>query len=91
MSKFAIAGVVSLIFAALVFGYQAISSVMGPKATYKTVYPVDILDPAIVEWIDGIPSETVFKIVDFIITTPLQMIFIVIGVVLLVISSFRWR
>jgi len=91
MSKFAIAGVLSLISAVLIFGYQAISSVMGPKATYKTILPIDVLDKNIIAWIDGISSESLFKVADYIITTPLYLIFIVVGVTLLIISSFRWH
>ena len=91
MSKVAIAGVLSLIFAVMVFGYQAISSVMGPKSTYKTILLVDVLDENIISWIDSISSEALFKAMDFIITTPLSLIFVVIGVVLLIISSFLWR
>jgi hypothetical protein len=91
MSKVAIAGILSLILAAMTFGYQAISSVMGPKASYKTILLVDILDKHIVSWIDGITSDTLFKIMDYIITTPLFLLFAIIGVFLLVISSFRWR
>ncbi len=91
MSKFAIAGVLSLISAVLIFGYQAISSVMGPKATYKTILFMDVLDKNIIAWIDGISSESLFKVADYIITTPLYLVFIVVGIVLLSISSFRWR
>jgi len=91
MSKFAIAGVLSLISAVLIFGYQAISSVMGPKATYKTILFMEVLDKNIIAWIDGISSESLFKIADYIITTPLYMIFIVAGIILLSISSFHWR
>jgi hypothetical protein len=91
MSKFAIAGVLSVIAAGLVFGYQAISSVMGPKATYKTILLMDVLDKQIVSWVDGISSEAIFKIADYIITSPLYLIFIVVGVILLIISSFRWH
>jgi hypothetical protein len=91
MSKFAIAGVLSVIAAGLIFGYQAISSVMGPKASYKTILLIDVLDKNIIAWIDGISSESLFNITDYIITTPLYLIFIVVGVTLLIISSFRWR
>ncbi|RJP79039.1 MAG: hypothetical protein C4522_10990 [Desulfobacteraceae bacterium] len=91
MSKVAIAGILSLILAAMTFGYQAISSVMGPKASYKTILLVDVLDKNIVSWIDGIPSDTLFKVMDYIVTTPLSLLFAIIGVFLLVISSFRWR
>lgn len=91
MSKFAIAGVLSVITAGLVFGYQAISSVMGPKATYKTILLMDVLDKRIIAWVDGITSESIFTIADYIITSPLYLIFIIVGVILLIISSFRWR
>ncbi len=91
MSKFAIAGVLSVIAAGLVFGYQAISSVMGPKAFYKNILLMDVLDKNIIAWIDGISSESIFNIADYIITTPLYLIFIVVGVILLIISSFRWH
>ena len=91
MSKVAIAGVLSLIFAAMVFGYQAISSVMGPKATYKTVLLEDVLDENVLTWIDNISSPALLRAADFILTTPLSIIFVVIGVVLLIISSFLWR
>ncbi|MFH2066348.1 MAG: hypothetical protein ABIK15_14195 [Pseudomonadota bacterium] len=91
MSKVAIVGILFLLCAAMTFGYQAISSVMGPKASYKTILLVDVLDKNIVSWIDGIPSDTLFKVMDYIITTPLSLLFAIIGVFLLVISSFRWR
>jgi len=91
MSKFAIAGVLSVISAVLIFGYQAISSVMGPKAFYKNILLMDVLDKNIIAWIDGISSENMYNIADYIITTPLYLIFIVVGVTLLIISSFRWH
>jgi hypothetical protein len=52
---------------------------------------MDVLDKNIIAWIDGISSESLFKVADYIITTPLYMVFIVVGIVLLSISSFRWR
>ena len=89
MTKVMIAGILSLIFAAMIFGYQAISSVMGPKASYKTILLVDVLDKGIVAWIDGITSDTLFKIMDYIITTPLSILFAIIGGILLIISSSK--
>ncbi len=91
MSKFAIAGVLSLIAAAMTFGYQAISSVMGPKASYITYRPVDILGEDIIALVDGISSDILFKITDYLITTPIYLIFLVVGVLLLLISSLLWR
>jgi len=91
MSKFAIAGVLSLIAAGLILGYQAISSVMGPKSSYKTLCLVDVLDTEILAWVDGISSDVLFKIADYLVTTPMYLLFIVVGVVLLLVSSFRWK
>ncbi len=91
MSKFSIAGIFSLICAFLTLGYQAISSVMRPDAVYKTLRPVDVMDKNIIDWVDSISVSFIFQIADFLMTTPIYILFIVVGVILLVISSFAWR
>jgi hypothetical protein len=91
MSKLSIAGVLSLICSFLTLGYQAIKSFMTPDAVYKTLRPVDVLDKQLVDWIDDISVDFLFRIADFLITTPIYILFIVLGVILLVISSFLWR
>ncbi len=91
MSKLSIAGVLSLICAFLTLGYQAISSFMSPDAVYKTLRPLDVLDKKVVGWVDNISADFLFQIADFLITTPIYILFIVVGVILLVISSFLWR
>jgi len=91
MSKLSIAGVLSLICAFLTIGYQAISSFMRPDAVYKTLRPIDMLDKNVIDWVDNISADFIYQIADFFITTPIYIIFIVVGVILLVISSFVWR
>jgi len=91
MSKLSIAGVLSLICAFLTIGYQAITSFMRPDAVYKTLRPLDVLDKNVVDWVDNISVDFIFQIADFLITTPIYLLFIVFGVILLVISSFVWR
>jgi hypothetical protein len=91
MSKLSIAGVLSLILAFLTLGYQSIKSFMTPDAVYKTLRPVDVLDKKVIAWVDDISTDFLFQAADFLITTPIYILFIVVGVVLLVISSFLWR
>jgi hypothetical protein len=91
MSKLSIVGVLSLICAFLTLGYQAITSFMRPDAVYKTLRPVDVLDKNVVDWVDNISVGFILQIADFLITTPIYILFIVAGVILLVISSFVWR
>jgi len=91
MSKLSIVGVLSLISAFLTLGYQTITSFMRPDAVYKTLRLVDVLDKNVVDWFDNISVDFIFQIADFLITTPIYILFIVVGVILLVISSFVWR
>jgi len=91
MSKLSIAGVLSLISAFLTLGYQVITSFMRPDGVYKTLRPVDVLDKKAVDWVDDISADFIFQIADFLITTPIYILLIVIGVILLVISSFIWK
>lgn len=91
MSKLSIAGVFSLICAFLTLGYQSIKSFMRPDAVYKTLRPVDVLDKKVVDWVDGISVDFMLQAADLLITTPIYILFIIVGVILLVISSFLWR
>ena len=91
MSRIAILGILSWIGAALAFGFQAISAVMGPKATFRDVCIIDFLSDEVLNWIDEMTWLTTQRAIDYIIEVPIYIMLAVIGTVLLIISGIRWR
>lgn len=97
MKKTNVAGVCSLLGGICIYGYVALGNFMGKSGNlttynkqkdasdHKSLY--DILHEGNFEWIDSIPWEPARAAADYVVTMPLWLLMIIIGVLLLVIGG----
>ena len=87
MDKVKWLGIISLFFAALIFGYQLISSVMTTAARFTNITLVSAFGIDKFDWVGTLPAQFLQDGGHYIIHMPLYLLLIVVGVVLLVISG----
>ena len=99
MKKSNVVGVVSIIVGGLTWGYQALSDFMGRSTQLSTgrmgaskgidfIAMVDVFPEGNFDFIDQIPWPPVQRGVEYLVTMPLFILLIVVGIVTLVIGGF---
>ena len=77
MSKFSIIGIILLISAFILFGYQAISAFLGlgtsDEFVYKNIRLADILDERHFSWVNSISSVFIQSMAETLINAPLAL------------------
>lgn len=91
MSRLAIAGVLLCLLGCVVLGFQAIASVMGPKAVYKNTLVIDLVAPSFIDEMDAVSWHGYQDAADYVLAIPIYIICFVAGGILLIASSFFWR
>lgn len=91
MSKITLLGLLSIVGAGLLFGFQGIAMLMDTKTAWKNLRLVDVLGSDAIDWVDNLSSYLVYSTADFLITAPVYIMLFCIGVVLLVLGSFLWK
>ena len=95
MSKCTILGLLSWLCSLVVLGFQAISTLMDPsaasltsKTVWKTISLVTIIDIHYFDWINSISWVSIQQAANYIITMPLFLLLIFLGILFFVINAF---
>ena len=95
MSKLTIAGIVSCLAGAVVFGFQAVATLMDPSATdlkkqtlsLKKITIVGLAGKNNLEWIDKISWESTQNLLNSAVHMPLYILLLGIGISCLVLGA----
>ncbi len=89
MNKFTLLGLIFLVLGGCILGFQAISSMMtAGDIQWKTMTLVQVTGPETLEWVNGISIQLAKKGLHYIVTMPLYLLSIAVGVLLLIIGGF---
>jgi len=91
MTKYTLIGVLSCMGGGLLIGFQALSSVMGSKAVWKSLTLVDIVGKQYFEWVGNSSFGGLGKIAEPIVTMPLFVILFCISGLFFVLDYFLGR
>lgn len=87
MSKLSLAGLVSLVTGLTMIIFKSIASLTSVKMTFPDSTIEDFLSPQKLDWIDSMAQGFTYDATVYLITVPVYVYLIVIGIVLLVISG----
>jgi hypothetical protein len=95
MSKLNIAGIISCVAGVVVFGFQAVGTLMDPSATnlkkqtltLKKITIVGLAGKNNLEWIDKISYESIQSLLNSAVHMPLYQLLIGIGVLCLILGA----
>ena len=88
MSKFYIFGGLFCLSGLAMVTFQAIQSVMMPgEVVWKSINIAGIVDEKYVKWVDTISWTFIHNIADYIITMPLYLLLIIVGVISFIIGG----
>ena len=88
MSKWAISGILCMVIGAVILGFQKIGNLMGQSASYESLCLVDLFEPEVFNWIDGVTFLGINNLLDMIVLAPIYILLFIVGGVLLIISGF---
>ena len=93
MSKYTIAGLVAWLFSALLLGFQALATFMGAedKMIWKSLSLVDVVGRNNFIWIKKISWVSIQNAANYIVTMPLFLLLIFVGIVFFLINRFKYR
>ena len=89
MSKLTIAGLVSWFIGGLLFGFQAIDSLIRSQGNmvWKNLALMDVIDKSYFDWITGIPEGIVHNIAQYIVAMPLYILLFCVGILFFILNS----
>lgn len=89
MSKLTIAGLVSWFIGGLLFGFQAIESLVrtGGDLDWKNLILVDVIGKSHFDWIAEMPEGIVHNISQYIVTMPLYILLFCVGILFFILNS----
>jgi hypothetical protein len=89
MSKFTIVGLVSCFIGGLIIAFQAIGGLVktGGDFVWKNSTLLDLVGKTNFSWVDGMPDGTLQHAVQYIITMPLYLLLVCIGILLLILGQ----
>ena len=92
MTLFSLIGIILLISALVLFGYQGISAFLdmgtSDEFVYENVSFVDILDEGFFSWIDSISSPSVQSVAETLINAPIALWMLCVAVLCFLIHAF---
>ena len=96
MSKLNILGGLSCLVGLVILGFQAISTLMDPKAAdiyqtetqWKTYAMVDLLDEQYFDWIGDLTWGPGAMAAERLVTTPIYILFLALGILCFIINFF---
>lgn len=93
MAAFSTIGIIFMVCAGLLFGYQVMSAFLGMGASndflYENIRLEDILSESTLEWVADISSATLQALAYTVITTPLVVILLFAAMFFFLIHMFR--
>jgi hypothetical protein len=93
MSSFSAIGIILLVAAFVLFGYQGIAAFLemgtSDEFVYKNINFTDILDEKYLNWIDSISLSSIQSIAETLITAPLALWLLCVAVFCFLIHAFR--
>lgn len=92
MNKLTILGLILVIIAGLLLGFQAISSMMtAGDIVWKELTLMDSIGAEYFEWVDGMSMTTVKNAITYVIHLPLYIILAVIGGAMMILGGLLSR
>ncbi|MDX9785953.1 MAG: hypothetical protein RBT11_04220 [Desulfobacterales bacterium] len=88
MSKWSITGGLFCIAGLLLLGFQALSSLTGQEGQWKSLCLYDVVNPEHLEWIDKLSWLGMDRAADYIAASPLYVLLLIVGGILVIISGF---
>ena len=88
MNKFTIMGLLSWGASLLLLGFQGISSLMGTEGEWESLTLEDLLEVQYLDWIDGMKEGLLQSAADYVVTMPLFILLLAVGLVFFVVSAF---
>ncbi|HDL08616.1 MAG TPA: hypothetical protein ENG35_07775 [Desulfobacteraceae bacterium] len=88
MNKLTVMGLLAWLVSAVIVGFQALSSLMGREDGWNNLCIGDLFDAKYLGWIDGISWIYIQKSADYIVTMPLFLLLIFIGIIFFLINAF---
>ncbi len=89
MNKFTLLGLIFLVLGGCILGFQAISSMMtAGDISWKTLTLAGATGPETLKWVNGISMQLAQKGLHYIVTMPLYLLSIAVGVLLIIIGGF---
>ena len=93
MAKFSTIGIILLVAAFILFGYQAIAAFLemgtSDEFVYKNISFVDILDDKYFSWVDSISSPSIQSLAETLIIAPLALWLLCGSVLCFLIHAFK--
>lgn len=87
MSKFSLISVICFVGSFVLFGFQAISKLMGTKGEWKSMDMIDLFGQKYFDWLDGISLFGLEEGLRFIVTTPLFVLLLCLGVLFFIMNK----
>jgi hypothetical protein len=91
MTKYTLIGVLSCVGGGLLIGFQALASIMGPKAVWRNSSIVDIVGGQYFEWMGNSSLRGLERLAEYIVTMPLYVLLFCIGGLFFVLDYFLGR
>ena len=92
MSIFSLLGIILLILALVLFGYQGISAFLDMGTSddfvYENVSFVDILDKGFFSWVDRISSPSIQSLAETLVNAPIALWMLCVAVLCFLIHAF---
>ena len=86
MSKINVEGLISLLLGGLIIGFQALGNLMKESYNWKAVTIYDLMEPTQVHWVNAVPISFVRSGLDYLMSSPLYLVFFVFGGICLALS-----
>ncbi len=89
MSKLTIAGLVSWFIGGLLFGFQAIESLVrtGGDMDWKNMILMDVIGKSHFDWIAGMSEGIIQNFSQYIVTMPLYILLFCVGILFFILNS----
>jgi hypothetical protein len=89
MSKLTIAGLVSWFIGGLLFGFQAIESLVrtGGDMDWKNMILMDVIGKSHFDWIAGMSEGIIQNFAQYIVTMPLYILLFCVGILFFILNS----
>ncbi|MBW2489588.1 MAG: hypothetical protein JRE65_00380 [Deltaproteobacteria bacterium] len=94
MSKFTIAGLVSWFIGGLLFGFQALDSLIssgGGGKAWKNLTLIDVIDKSHFSWVNGMSEGIIHNAAQYIIAMPIYLLLFCVGILFLILGRLTTR
>ena len=88
MNKATFVGLLCWLGSLLLLLFQAVSSVMGEGERWENLAMVDFAPASAFSWIDNIETDMIYNACDYLVTMPLFILLLAVGIVFFIINAF---